>query len=176
MFTSATADDFYWVGGTGSWSDFASHWATTSGGVVFHPNAPTDADDVIFDANSFAGGETVTLDVDGTALSIDMSTNNVVFNFSGAGVRTLTVEGNVALDAQADFSGFSGTIILNGEDAGASHTFDVNGTSLALVPVIVNFLELKSIPRTASPATSTSKLTQVWSKKVKSIVPDCTPN
>jgi len=57
------ASNYYWVGGTGSWSDYASHWATTSGGVVFHITVPNPTDDVIFDANSFpATGDTVYLD------------------------------------------------------------------------------------------------------------------
>ena len=38
------AADYYWVGGTGNWSDFATHWATTSGGVVFHLAEPGPAD------------------------------------------------------------------------------------------------------------------------------------
>lgn len=57
--------DFYWVGGTGDWSDAANHWATTSGGNEFHNFAPSVLDDVYFDANSFnADGQIVTLDVD----------------------------------------------------------------------------------------------------------------
>ncbi len=47
------ASTFYWVGGSGVWSDFANHWATTSGGSTFQTTIPTIADDVIFDSNSF---------------------------------------------------------------------------------------------------------------------------
>ncbi|HNR20081.1 MAG TPA: hypothetical protein PKL45_08870, partial [Bacteroidia bacterium] len=36
----ANAADYYWVGGTGNWSD-VSHWATTSGGSTFHTQPPT---------------------------------------------------------------------------------------------------------------------------------------
>src|SRR4051812_12450950 len=49
------AANYYWVGGTGNWSDFASHWATTSGGVIFHTTIPGPLDDVFFNANSFTG-------------------------------------------------------------------------------------------------------------------------
>ena len=38
----------------GNWSDI-SHWATTSGGVITHPQVPTANDDVYFDTNSFDG-------------------------------------------------------------------------------------------------------------------------
>lgn len=57
------ATNYYWVGGTGNWSQFATHWATTSGGSVFQTQVPTSADNVYFDANSFtAAGQTVTVD------------------------------------------------------------------------------------------------------------------
>lgn len=48
------AADYYWVGGSGNWSDI-SHWAAVSGGSVKYPSAPTSEDNVIFDANSFTG-------------------------------------------------------------------------------------------------------------------------
>ena len=52
---------YYWVGGTGNWSDL-SHWATTSGGSVKQTIVPSQLDDVVFDANSFtATGQTVTV-------------------------------------------------------------------------------------------------------------------
>lgn len=52
---------YYWVGGTGNWSDL-THWATTSGGVVKHTIVPSQLNDVVFDANSFtAAGQTVTV-------------------------------------------------------------------------------------------------------------------
>ncbi|HNR19918.1 MAG TPA: T9SS type A sorting domain-containing protein, partial [Bacteroidia bacterium] len=52
-FTSCTqaANSFYWVGGTGNWSD-VSHWATTSGGTTFHTTPPDSTSDVYFDGNS----------------------------------------------------------------------------------------------------------------------------
>lgn len=57
------AADYYWVGGSGLWSEVNGHWATTSGGNTFHAIVPTSQDNVIFDENSFtAAGQTVTLD------------------------------------------------------------------------------------------------------------------
>lgn len=57
------AADYFWVGGSGNWSDYAGHWATTSGGSIFHTTIPTINDDVYFDANSFtAANQSVTLD------------------------------------------------------------------------------------------------------------------
>lgn len=55
--------NYYWVGGSGSWSDL-THWATTSGGNTYHNQVPTFQDDVFFDANSFSStGESVNLNV-----------------------------------------------------------------------------------------------------------------
>lgn len=57
------AADFYWVGGSGNWSDYANHWATSSGGNTFHASIPTLNDNVIVDNLSFsASGQTVLLD------------------------------------------------------------------------------------------------------------------
>jgi hypothetical protein len=47
------AANYYWVGGTGNWSDWAKHWATTSGGSTFHAQEPTPFDNVYFDSKSF---------------------------------------------------------------------------------------------------------------------------
>lgn len=65
LITSANVkgSTFYWVGGTGNWSAYATHWATSSGGTVFHTQVPSSLDDVIFDGNSFStSGQIVTID------------------------------------------------------------------------------------------------------------------
>ncbi|MDR2979788.1 MAG: hypothetical protein LBV02_05060 [Bacteroidales bacterium] len=52
---------YYWVGGTGNWSD-NSHWASTSGGVGGSGCVPRAIDNVFFDDNSFtAPNQTVTV-------------------------------------------------------------------------------------------------------------------
>jgi hypothetical protein len=59
----ANALDYYWVGGKGNWSDYTHHWATSSGGNIFHSSVPSSIDNVFFDANSFTTtGQTVTVD------------------------------------------------------------------------------------------------------------------
>ena len=50
-FLNANAANYYWVGGSGNWSD-VSRWATNSGGSTFHTQPPTANDDVYFDGNS----------------------------------------------------------------------------------------------------------------------------
>jgi len=49
---STQAQDYYWVGNGGNWSDL-SHWATSSGGDEKHTELPGPENDVYFDANSF---------------------------------------------------------------------------------------------------------------------------
>ena len=48
----AQASDYFWVGGSGDWSDM-SHWATFSGGSTKRAVSPTPTDNVYFDENSF---------------------------------------------------------------------------------------------------------------------------
>ena len=72
-FTQAQ-QDYFWVGGSGNWSDFATHWATASGGSTFYTQAPGQDDNVYFDANSFtADNQIVTLDIEGISHDFDWS-------------------------------------------------------------------------------------------------------
>ena len=85
LFLSAfSQSDFYWVGGTGNWSNYSSHWATSSGGNIFHTTTPGSQDKVIFDNNSFDNeNQTVTLDADNESVG-DITwfgvSNNPKFN------------------------------------------------------------------------------------------------
>ena len=72
-------DDYYWVGNGGDWSDFANHWATTSGGSTMHTEVPGTDDNVFFDGNSFTlSSQTVMLDEDAFCADMDWTgvTNN----------------------------------------------------------------------------------------------------
>lgn len=121
--------DYYWVGNNGNWSDFTNHWATSSGGGVFHTQAPTAADNVFIDANSFTlTGQTITMDVDGLCLDLDFNgvTNSAAISTVGF---NLTASGDVTLSNAFDFSGFSDTLYLDGLKAGAIHSFDSDGAN-----------------------------------------------
>lgn len=59
------ADDFFWVNNGGNWSDYANHWAVSSGGNTMHNRLPGPGDRVFFDANSFSSGsQLVSVDLD----------------------------------------------------------------------------------------------------------------
>ena len=94
------AADYYWVGGTGNYSD-TIHWATTSGGSIFHSLPPFETDDVFFDANSFpSGNDTVYFDLDysySRDFRISGVTNTPTF-FSNPVAISIEVSGNFILD------------------------------------------------------------------------------
>lgn len=134
---SATSQ-YYWVGGSGNWSDFSNHWATTSGGGIAHTEVPTDTDDVFFDMNSFiSGGQTVTMDTDNSTCH-SMDWTGVLNNpsFSSANYDVLHVHGDLTLspDMQCNISviQFSSSemgklITTNGTSLGASAIIRING-------------------------------------------------
>ena len=76
------ADDYFWMGGSGDWSDI-NHWANTSGGTILHNPPPSAADDVYFDENSFiSNSQTVSVNTENAVCkTLDWSavTNNPTF-------------------------------------------------------------------------------------------------
>ena len=72
--TQVFCTDYYWVNNSGNWSDHNNHWATTSGGSVFHSSAPSSSDNVIFDQNSFAQPTDILV------IDADASCNSFIFN------------------------------------------------------------------------------------------------
>jgi len=66
------AQDYFWVGGPGKWSEFSTHWAKIPNPAVaadFHANVPTSGNDVYFTGNAspftaYVAGTAYTLDVD----------------------------------------------------------------------------------------------------------------
>lgn len=119
-FEFAQSANYYWVGGTGNWSDYANHWATTSGGNIFQPHVPTSFDNVYFDANSFtANGQIVTADPT-IAYCLDMNwtgaINNPVFQATNSNIQ-LKIYGSLTLDPSVNFS-FSGALLFTSFNPG----------------------------------------------------------
>lgn len=90
------AADYYWVGGSGDWSDI-SHWATTSGGVTRHNTVPTANDNVNFDANSFTAPNQVVNVNNQTIFCLDMNWNNASNRptFTGPSGYVLNIYGSL---------------------------------------------------------------------------------
>ncbi len=118
------AANFYWVGGTGNWSD-VSHWATTSGGTAFHTQPPTANDDVYFDSNSFSSAlQAITFN---TAIAqcknFDWNTlNNVIWSLPSG--TQLHVNGSFSV---------TGTTQLNVTDS-LNIYFEGNGNNTINIP------------------------------------------
>ena len=95
---SASGGEYYWVGGSGNWSEI-SHWATSSGGSTFHSVVPGINDTVYFDANSgfTEGNNTVTINTSATCHTMiwDEAPNQPVLeNIDG---MHISVYGSLAL-------------------------------------------------------------------------------
>lgn len=90
------ADDYYWVGGAGNWTE-TTHWASVSGGTPNKSIVPGANDDVYFDANSgLAAGMTVTLPTGAHAYCRNMS---------WVGVTTAAIFRNLVTTYQLQVSG-----------------------------------------------------------------------
>jgi gliding motility-associated-like protein len=146
-FGSLSERDFYWIGGTGNWSD-GSKWSLTSGGSpVGCP--PTSADNIYFDESSFdASDQVVTIDIDNAAcknMSWASVTNTPKFDYQS---KSLRVHGSYELSEnmtiQSDYTYFTGTasvtldskgqrmnsVYIDGSDVSLSGPLDTSGGGL----------------------------------------------
>lgn len=121
--SSLLSADYYWIGGSGNWSDL-NNWATTSGGGLTHAQAPTANDNVFFDANSFTGPNQVVTMNTTIAFCRTMDWTGATNNprlLGGDDVR-LSVFGGMELIANMDFA-FTGEIVFGGNDPGNTVNF-----------------------------------------------------
>ena len=122
------AGKYYWVNGSGYWSD-TSHWATTSGGSTFHSVIPGPADSVYFDALSFsANGKIITVDTSMANCAL-MDWSAVAYNveFNSGTLDTLNVFGNLILSDKVAFN-FSGLLRIYGLSGTATYFNTQNKT------------------------------------------------
>lgn len=96
------AADYYWVGGTGNWSEI-SHWATSSGGTNLYSTVPGGGDNVYFDANSFtATGQTVSVNT--TAYCNDMEWTGALYTPTINQGTSLYINGDLQLITAMNWS------------------------------------------------------------------------
>jgi hypothetical protein len=81
---------YYWVGGAGNWSDFANHWAYSSGGAPIATAVPSSTIDVVFDFNSGVGQVNIASVANCKKLTCNGFTGTI------AGTATLNVNDNFA--------------------------------------------------------------------------------
>jgi hypothetical protein len=121
-FTSSS-NNYYWVGGTGNWSD-ASHWALTSGGSG-SGCLPTQADNVFFDVNSFtAANQVVTPDVNAYCHNMIWNgVNNPVFAYG----QPLNIFGSLQIASNVTWNLYN-WVYFQAMDNG--NTINTNGVKL----------------------------------------------
>ncbi|MDX2362575.1 MAG: T9SS type A sorting domain-containing protein [Crocinitomicaceae bacterium] len=120
--------DFYWIGGTGSWSD-VNNWSATSGGVVPIGTVPTAADNVIFDALSglASAADIVTMDVAVVVTDFDFSLVANSFTLASA-LASIEIQGDLSANGLANIT-WAGDIFMNPSAGGK--TILSNGTTWA---------------------------------------------
>ncbi|MEL7220216.1 MAG: hypothetical protein AAGJ93_02790 [Bacteroidota bacterium] len=114
IFHTSNAADYYWIGGSGDWSDI-SHWATAPNGTITHSQSPTANDDVYFNFSSFdAPGQVVSLSTD-IIFCRSMNWAGVANNptLEGSANVTISIYGSLSLDPNMDFN-FAGKILFTG--------------------------------------------------------------
>lgn len=134
------AGPYYWVGGSGNWSDATNHWATASGGVPNAANVPDSTSDVHFDAGSNTTNAAYTVTVNATANCKDLMFDAKPGDGAGgtitcAGPIGISVYGSVTLLAGMTYSNTGGwtlaattpgkTITSNGVTLGNGSNFNV---------------------------------------------------
>ncbi|MCR9249650.1 MAG: hypothetical protein NXI20_04470 [bacterium] len=116
---------YYWVGNGGVFDDYASHWATTSGGSTMHTSAPNQYCDVFFDANSFTTtGQTIT----GSNLSCHDLDASLATNAPVLDMDDIDIFGSFWSGASVvNQSGSTGFVSNDSEEIGIQGTVDVTG-------------------------------------------------
>lgn len=148
--------DYYWVGGTGDWSD-PSHWATSSGGSDFHPFPPTLLDDVIFDANSFDSADDMVIiesdqqigSMDATGalaeatvmttssysltINTDFTAGDLIWQIAGGVEMNATTSGTISqgnADMTSSYVRITGTGVIEVADSLSLISFQINNGSV----------------------------------------------
>ena len=120
--------NYYWVAGTGNWSDYSNHWAFVSGGPACATAVPSSSSNVYFDANSSAG--TCTIDAAANANDVTMT------GYTGtlAGTYALDIYGSLTVGSGTTWT-HTGSTTFKATASGKSIT--TNGVTLA-TPITFN--------------------------------------
>jgi gliding motility-associated-like protein len=127
--------NYYWVGGTGNWSDI-NHWSAVPGGgtMQLHSVTPTSQDDVFINAQSFpSSGGTITISVPIAfcrSLTIIGIPNNSIINLISP--SKLRVFGSLNVEAPLSWQG-NGELLLESPNAGntiRAHNVSLSNISL----------------------------------------------
>ncbi|UKB83037.1 hypothetical protein LF887_18780 [Chryseobacterium sp. MEBOG06] len=138
------AANYYWVGGSGNWSDI-SHWRTSSGGSGIPLVVPGQTDDVFFDVNSgfTAASKTVTVNVPANMRDITFSGSAVAPIFKSVSTANpINIYGSSVWQAGMEISSVyiyyrnsnsPKTITSNGVSIGTDNVYFEEVTSMSLL-------------------------------------------
>ena len=136
-------NDYYWVGGSGNWTDI-NHWRTSSGGTALPSVIPGPTDNVFFDANSgfTSTSKTITLDNTANCHNITFSGSAVAPTLSQSGSQTLNIYGSSEWQ-----TGMSNINVYNiyYRHTGEAKTIKSNGVKTGLTSGRLYFEEENSI-------------------------------
>ncbi len=132
--TFTWAAEYYWVGGSGNWSNI-NHWRTTSGGSLNPSVIPGPTDNVYFDLNSgfTTNNKTITIDNTANCRNITFAGSETVPTLVESGRQTLNIYGssewqkgmpNIAITyIYYRHTGINKTIKSNGVAIGISNNY-----------------------------------------------------
>lgn len=130
--TLYTADNLaqnrFWVGNSGNWSDTA-HWSETSGGTG-GASVPTSVNSVYFNADSFSTTSVVTIDTTANCLDLDFTGLDSALTLTNT-ANSLNIYGSLTLPTSNLTTAFSSTGYLYFRATTTGNTITSNGTTLA---------------------------------------------
>ncbi len=123
----AAPADAYWVGGSGNWSDAATHWSDSDGGAPNAANLPDSTSNVWFTANSDTGaGFQVTLTGTANCKDFDSSGTDVVltlYTYSGGTAYTTNIYGSLNLKSTTIITpNYGGAVTMKSTSTGKTIT------------------------------------------------------
>ena len=128
------AANYYWVGGTGNWSDL-NHWRLGSSTGSIPSIVPSSGDNVFF--GSYSGlGSSAKITVNGNAFCNNMTWESGIpaaSYFEGNGVFTVTISGNLVLASTVTYSLMY--VVFTG---GSPATLTTNGTVLGTLNMVID--------------------------------------
>ncbi|MFN0015476.1 MAG: hypothetical protein ACKVU2_13100, partial [Saprospiraceae bacterium] len=127
--TNLSALDYYWVGGSGAWSAFSTHWAKIPNPTLpahYHANVPTADDDVYFGDTNAGTAYTVNVDAGSTVPKCkNMDWTGVpAGTVWGGGGGPIDIYGSTTLDPNMSIT-FTGQVQMQG--IATMHDIDCNG-------------------------------------------------
>ncbi|MFN8155086.1 MAG: hypothetical protein U0Y08_12405 [Bacteroidia bacterium] len=141
IFEFAKAADYYWVNGQGNWYDFSQHWATSSGGNIYHTSPPGPDDDVYFDANSFSNLHDTLIIDERTVYCRSMNWTGVmhepvIYSNEIYGMTNLYVYGDFVLAPNVIWKGYSSIYMFG---SGNAHVIAQYGVNPLVPPYLFTF-------------------------------------